>query len=322
MKLKLLIVSLFACSVANAQYLQGEMESWRTITTGFPQNTTEAPNGWFGSDSLLYNVGIILGGTNLKQQMFKDGDAHTGSFAAKVITIDQGASIGKLPGTLVNAKIGFNMSGFDPNNPQNSITYSGGLPVNAKIENVKAWIKYMPKGSDNARMVASAVLAGQGANGQDSVVGVADTTFSTAINNYTLIDLTLDYPNNVTPDKLLVLFVSSRNGSTAEDSSMMLIDDVSASYFSTGIEVPLFTEDVVSVYPNPAKDVIRLDALSTNASYTWQLMSVSGQKLISQKVEGANVTVDISTLSAGVYFYNITDTDGTLLQKGKISVLK
>lgn len=322
MKLKLLIVSLFACSVANAQYLQGEMESWRTITAGIPQKTTEAPNGWFGTDSIVYAYGFILGVNSPKQQMFKDGDAHAGSYAAKIITIDQGANAGKIPGTLVNAKIGINMSGFDPNNPQNSITYSGGLPISGKIEKVEAWIKYMPQGSDNARMLVSAVLDGQGANGQDSVVGVADTTFSAAINNYTLIDLTLDYPNNVTPDKLLVLFVSSRNSSSAADSSTMLIDDVSASYFSSGIQVPLFTEDVVSVYPNPAKDVIRLDALSSNANYTWQLISVSGQKLISQKVEGANVTVDISTLSAGVYFYNVTDTDGTLLQYGKLSVLK
>jgi PKD repeat protein len=58
-----------------------------------------------------------------------------------------------------------------------------------------------------------------------------------------------------------------------------------------------------TVYPNPAADVISLQLANTVQDATIEILDVSGKKMMSHSSHsGKQMTVDVSSLSQGVYF--------------------
>jgi hypothetical protein len=71
----------------------------------------------------------------------------------------------------------------------------------------------------------------------------------------------------------------------------------------------------VSIYPNPATNVLNFDwETTTNQQYTLQVTDVLGKIVSSQQIAADQSTgqVDISTLTKGVYLYQVIGTSGTV----------
>lgn len=326
--MKKLILSLLACSTlfaANAQNILGQgMESWHTMSVGFPAQQVEAPDYWFGADSIVFSYALLAGVTSPKAQLSKDAAAHSGSYAAKLVTKDQGGQLNEVPGILANAKINLDINNLDPNDPLASLTYEGGTAINQRFNHIGAWIKYQPGGSsDKAQIIARTVLTGQGAGGADSIVAQGDMKISSAIANYTYVEFPLTYIDpNVVPDKLLLIFLSSTNetSSSAVDGSTLHVDDVSALQKATGVRQMIFNAESFNVYPNPAKDVLNITTSMTE-QVEWQAYNVAGQQVATQSFT-KEATIDISNLAAGMYYYNVTDVNGNIIFNSKFSVVK
>ena len=321
-KTLLLLVALSTINMLYAQNLQKGMEAWHNISAGLPPTQVEAPDDWFGIDSLMFTVGPIIGGTNLKAHLKKDNDAHSGSFAAKVMTVNQGTSLGIIPGILANAKINIDIFNFDPNNPAASLSYVGGTAVNKRYNYISSWVKYFPKGIDKAQIVVTMVLAGKGAGGKDSIVGQGDSIISMQLSSYTNIDVPITYNDpNVVPDKMLLIFLSSTSitASSPTDSSTLYVDDVELRVHPTSINSVLNDGDV-SLYPNPVSDKIYLNT-SLSSNLRWMAYTIDG-KLISEKQFLRSTVVDIASVPAGAYFYTISNEDGRLLYNSKFTVVK
>lgn len=325
--MKKLILSLLACSMlvsANAQNILGPgMESWHSMSVGFPAQQVEAPDHWFGADSMIFSVAIIAGVSNPVAQLSQDADAHGGALAAKLVTRDQGGQLNEVPGVLANAKIGLDLNNLDPNNPLASLTYDGGTVINQRYDHIGAWIKYNPGGGDKAQIIARTVLTGQGAGGADSVVAEGDTIIYNALPNYTYVEFPLMYDNpNVVPDKLLIIFLSSTNETSTSpvDGSTLLVDDVEALQKNTNVRTTLLNNETFNVYPNPAKNTLSISTSVTEA-IVWQAYNVAGQK-VATKTFSKEAKVDISNLSSGMYYYNVTDLDGKQIFGGNFSVSK
>ena len=78
------------------------------------------------------------------------------------------------------------------------------------------------------------------------------------------------------------------------------------------LSVTPFKKSKISVYPNPVLDQLFITSESLQAK-SLAIYSISGQRILSEK-NNAN-TVDVSELSKGVYFLEITSLDGTSVQK-------
>jgi hypothetical protein len=76
--------------------------------------------------------------------------------------------------------------------------------------------------------------------------------------------------------------------------------------------------DLVKVYPNPTTGIIHLDG-PQNTELTCELFSISGQVITKQTFTGNNA-LDVSYLPTGLYFYNIYGTNGSIVQRGKVTV--
>jgi hypothetical protein len=319
--MKKLFTILFILLLGNsafAQNLYGDMEQWRNINSGFPPKAFEAPAGWYGVDSLIAALGPFASVSNPQKMLFKDADAHSGSFAAKIMTRFQGGQLDTLTGVLVNAMPGFDLGNFDPSNPAGSLTYTGGTATTSRMESVSAWIKYLPRHTDKGRISARAMLTGKGAGGTDSIVGTADTILSQPIMNYTQVTINMKYQDTtVRPDKLLVLFYSS-NMTTATspyDSSTMYVDDVSAKAAPVSVKTISARKDI-KIYPNPAADRL---FISTNDSkyYEIVLYNSTGSRLSAYTID--NKGIDISPLPTGLYYYSIGEAE-TVLQQGMFTI--
>jgi hypothetical protein len=82
---------------------------------------------------------------------------------------------------------------------------------------------------------------------------------------------------------------------------------------STGIAK--VKEDVLSVYPNPATDVIVITLTNAETINTVKLYSATGAEVILPNTILPTGKLDVSSLSAGVYFLHATTSTGATLIK-------
>ncbi|MBX3257909.1 MAG: T9SS type A sorting domain-containing protein [Chitinophagaceae bacterium] len=72
----------------------------------------------------------------------------------------------------------------------------------------------------------------------------------------------------------------------------------------------------IHIYPNPAKDVIKITGLKGNE--TVHIMNITGQRLRTLKASGNTLPADIQQLPSGMYFIHITDTSGKVVHHEKL----
>lgn len=305
-----------------AQNIYGQLEDWRNVPVATtPSIGLESPYKWYGIDSLEQLATFFYPQAVIKKQCYKTSDAHGGSYAAQLVTINQD-SLGIVPGLLSNAQFGFDQSNFDPNDPIASITYYGGTPIAQRINNVTAWVKYTPRGADAANISVRAVLEEAGQNNTDSIVGTGELTIPQLQTTYTQVSVPINYINTtVVPDKIYILIASSTFNSVAytpTDSSMLWVDDINL-VGTNGIEQLSFSQ-VVNIFPNPSTGVVHMNSSSTE-SVSIIFYNISGQAVATKTIK-ANGTTDLSFLPCGTYIYDVKDEKGKLKQHGKLSLTK
>lgn len=78
------------------------------------------------------------------------------------------------------------------------------------------------------------------------------------------------------------------------------ISNVVRSFINTGLDKSK-EEDVISLFPNPAKDMLYLNHLSEK--YLVKIISMSGEVIFAKKMSGSpNEIIDVSGIKSGIYF--------------------
>ncbi len=72
----------------------------------------------------------------------------------------------------------------------------------------------------------------------------------------------------------------------------------------------------IHIYPNPAKDIIKITGLRGNE--TVHIINITGQRVRNLKAIANTLTADIQQLPSGIYLINITDPAGTAVHHEKI----
>jgi len=70
--------------------------------------------------------------------------------------------------------------------------------------------------------------------------------------------------------------------------------------------------EVLSAYPNPSTDVLNI-TLNSNVE-TVSILSLDGKLISNEVVNANNVTLNVSDLASGVYFYEVITTEGDKLR--------
>ena len=310
-KLFLFVCTAICAGAATAQNINGTFETWRTYNAGiFPPVPCEAPQGWVGTDSLAITFGQLTDFTGTySKQLYKTTDKHSGTYAAKLVTVDQD-TLGIFPCIMTNTNININFSTLD-------VTFTGGAVVTQRIASMTAWLKHVPQAvDDSADIYIMAVLAGQGMNGTDSVVGEGEIYLG-ATPNYTQQTIPIYYVNStVVPDRIQIFFVSS-DGTNPTVNTALYVDDATLNT-ANGVSLPVFTEEIVKCYPNPSTGTLYLN--SSNAeTLTWEAYASNGQ-LVATREFTNTATVQLNNMPAGQYFYRVSNKSKELVQTGKFSL--
>jgi hypothetical protein len=61
----------------------------------------------------------------------------------------------------------------------------------------------------------------------------------------------------------------------------------------------------ISVYPDPANDIITVKISGEKAGNNLAIMNIEGRKLIDRQITGSSIRIDISSLPSGVYFVQV-----------------
>ena len=90
-----------------------------------------------------------------------------------------------------------------------------------------------------------------------------------------------------------------------------------ACWIATGIEAPAL-EDGISVYPNPARNL--LNVVSTSDITHVTIMNYVGQVVYNQKVvEDNDLQLNVAGYETGVYMVKVETTEGILVKKVTIA---
>lgn len=74
----------------------------------------------------------------------------------------------------------------------------------------------------------------------------------------------------------------------------------------------------ISVYPNPATDLVNVKFAEINGDVTLQLFSTDGKQVMAQNsnvVAGQNITLDVAGLASGIYTLRVNAATGSYTQK-------
>lgn len=284
--LQIFAVTLLMGNIANAQVPNGGFENW---------TSTEA-NAWVSTNGLTF--------FGNPQSVYKSTDAHSGSFACEINTVN---ITNKPPGTNIPDYTGSIFLGKLVN-----FTPKMGASSKYRPDKLVFWHKYMPKGKDTAVALITLTRWNTTTNKTDTVgLGIAFITDSTSI--YKKTEINVNYFDTKVPDTLIVLFASSTITAN-KAGSKLIIDDVDITGGNTGIVVTEMTQ--LEIYPNPAKHLINLNLTNIDKNVLITITDMQGKNIyIKEHNGGSHSTIQTSTFAPGVYIINVICDKKVLTKK-------
>lgn len=260
--------------------LNGDFEKWVDVTTN-------SPNTW----DLDFDA----------QGVHRSTDAYEGQYAARLATyVDVDG------GDIKKAQM---MTGNWDNNCNGNCFPKGGYPFTNTDDVLEFYYKYAPTGGQQAsvdfylrKKVDQTNTMGMWA-GHKTLAAASQWTYAEA-------PVHADF----VPDSVVVQFscpTSDANLTMADVGSTLLIDKVVFRSQKTNSGVNNILSDKLSLYPNPASDIVKLN-LDVNAEIN--IYKLTGELLKTLKIS-PNGQFSVSNVNAGIYILEAKTVQGSAKQK-------
>jgi hypothetical protein len=237
--------------------------------------TVEDPDNWS-------TLNTLFAAANL-ENVLKSADAHSGNFAAQLNSIANPNTGDTIQGILSLGAIDLTLPNpFIPS------------PYNAIPTGFNGYYKYSGSNGDNGALQVVFLKNG-------NPVGSVTETFTnqTVYTAFSSPIILLD-----TPDSLVILASSGNNpGST------LLLDDLSFTGGNVGLAE--FATMAVSVYPNPATNLVYIKA---QGNYAFEIIDLTGKILMSETNLNTPTSVNIEQLQSGSYLVHIVSNGKYLVE--------
>lgn len=89
---------------------------------------------------------------------------------------------------------------------------------------------------------------------------------------------------------------------------------------STSTSVDELSNNTVSVYPNPTNGTLNFNMVKENS--TINIIDITGKTLKTVKTNTTKVSMNLNTFANGLYFYNITDSEGNTVATNRFVIAK
>ncbi|HRO75553.1 MAG TPA: T9SS type A sorting domain-containing protein [Crocinitomicaceae bacterium] len=232
------------------------------------------------------------------------GTAITGSKSAKLTAVDDSTGA-----------VAFWGAGSEPKTSGIAQqVYEGAFPVqDPNLMSFKFKYTYAPVGADTAFALVQLLDTNNTGNAQVLWQGAwAEWNAVSTATEATL--ATWQSTGSTGTINMAVIMFGTSLGNFYDDTpapvgSALVLDDVSFSYTTVGLnEVSNATS---KVYPNPTSDVLNIEVSKDAKSLN--VYGIDGKVVLTTSLNGTQSTINVSNLNNGVYFYNITTIDGSVM---------
>ena len=285
----------------------GGFETWQNRTLIFnPLVPIEVPTSWSTFDSLANNLNFLFGqSTAIQKTVTRNTSIKNSGTASAMLTTKTFPGLNvAIPGILTNAVITLDAS--------MDIAFTGGTAITQRVSKAAAFIRYAPATNDTASFVVEVINR---TFGKDSLIGIGGIEFG-ARPTFTKIEIPIDYNATTLPANLIRYYFTNSND-TVQNSSTLYVDDVTYTT-TTGVTEALMNDIEITAYPNPANDVLSINA-SSDDELVFELYAIDG-KVLQTKTFSKTTQIRVADLANGLYVYNIKDKDQVIIKKASITI--
>ena len=289
---------IFALLIINgtlSQQLENSgFEQWENVGTG-----EEEPLSW---SSTKTSDNSSLNGL-APQVISRSTDAHTGSYAAKLVNKNVPFVNIVANGILTNGII------HTTTNPQDSYVYTDvnssdhSQPFTSYPDSIVGWYKYAPQGNDvgNIQVLLHGSYGQLPVDASTSIIALAEFDFS-ANSNWTRFSTPFIYYPTINNPSYILCNISAGDSTQAVANSELKIDDLELIYNTTKIP-DQSTNSINVTYLN---DHLQFSNVVNEINYA--IYNLQGQLMNIGKIDRYNRNVSI-TLESGIYFIFIQSKD-------------
>jgi hypothetical protein len=196
-----------------------------------------------------------------------------------------------------------------------------GYPFAAKPDLIKFSYKYKPVGGDTANFFVALSKFNPLVDSSEFIANASQNLFETNASDWDTVSLPINYDPlfpGVTPDSVTIGFFS--NGFSGHKGSKLWVDNVRFVYTNPNgvVEIPVETP-MVSVYPNPANNVVNFKTELNLENTIATIYSLEGKQVVSKVI--TNNVAEVNELSAGRYFFTL-HRSGKAVGIGNFSLVK
>jgi len=259
-----------------------------TPATALPNNsfetwdatTVEDVDDWYSLNPMLAGMGL--------ENAVKTLDANSGSFAIEMTTLNLFGT-DTMPSFISIGEIDFNAQG-SPFLP---------APYTATPTTFSGAYKYSPSNGDQGGIQVLFYESG-------SVIGQHVEVFSTVQTSYQTFSTPLTIAG--TPDSIIFLANSGSN-----PGSVLKLDDLQFSGGDVSVG-EITTNDLFSMYPNPANAVVTFN-LESNSFYDFYVYNVIGKLVESREMANGPTELIVSNFPKGTYLVKIVSGNEIFTEK-------
>lgn len=304
MKKTLIIITLFfAFSNANSQTLpDGDLNNW-TLHSYSGGTYYEPINGWLMTLNKLADVPYPIGPGPVTTE--RVSDSYQGAYAAKMTSKEFIVGVNHLfiPGVVGTVNVDILAQIAKVGRPY---TYP------EKPRRFKGYFKYAPVNNDSCLMLVLLTKYNTSLHQRDTIA-IARHAETATLTAYTPFDLEIEYRDTVTTPDTISLFLASSaflnfanlQACHGQINSTMHVDELAFSMVN-GIEMPVMPLVDVKIFPNPSMDKISISTSKQLITCTLEIYNSAGLKIKTLPFEGSDITLNVSGLNNGKYYYKLS----------------
>nr|WP_294777617.1 T9SS type A sorting domain-containing protein [uncultured Flavobacterium sp.] len=297
-------VVLFLSASLNAQVINGNFEivkpNWLPSNWGmnFTQPVTIGiPNGETVANEIQYT-------TNIPSMVYATTDSQNGQYAMEISNAFNSTENVVIPGSAT----------IFSDATQDSPGWNAGIPIvqDAQVYMIGFYYKFLPVGND----VAEAKIEVFDTNGE--IMGNAEVEIMGTNNQFEYVYMPINFTSNAIKSYMTISFSMAKAGSTPTFGSRLLVDNVVTNFAALEIiDNPIST--VFSMYPTVADEELYIIPGTLQSDLIqYKIIDTQG-KIVKQNTTTGNsayiYTMDVSQLSSGLYFLQVTSKTGNLTKK-------
>lgn len=283
------VLILFCSTALLAQIPNADFELWTDM------GDWDDPDGW-------YTLNELYDGD--PETVRTTGDAISGLTAARMENAEDNN------GNVVRAML---LSGTK------SLNNHPGFAFSDRPYSLEGYCQYSPQDDDDSCYVIVHLTKYNTSTQQRDIIGSGMFGSGDDMDDYILFSAPINYYSSLYPDTAYIeIYAGKFNG--ALDGSRLLIDALSFNETTTAEGIAIAGATEISVYPNPAHGFLNVKHLPVHHAAVLNLFDYTGMLKKSVPVSGEELTVDLSGLTTGIYFYEISTGQEDALKRGKLMI--